>query len=99
MIYFILRHTYILLTCHFLGDYVLQTNFIAKTKSVNQYHMIVHCFLYSIPFAFYFGMDWRLIVILITHFIIDMLKSKYSKIDYVTDQLCHLTIAFILYLF
>ena len=36
-----------LVMCHLVGDYVLQIDFIAKTKGENWYHLIVHCLLYS----------------------------------------------------
>ena len=32
-----------LIFCHLLGDYVLQTPFLAETKGRNRYHMFVHC--------------------------------------------------------
>lgn len=35
----------VLVFCHLIGDYVLQCDFIAKTKGENRYHMLVHCLL------------------------------------------------------
>jgi hypothetical protein len=78
-----------LIFCHLLGDYVLQNDFLAKTKGSNWYHMIVHCFLYCFPFYIFFGLDWRLLFIFVTHIIIDTLKARYHKINYVADQLFH----------
>lgn len=99
MLYFLLRRIYILLICHFIGDYVLQTDFLAKTKAVNSYHMLIHCILYSVPFAFYFGMDWRIIAIILSHIAVDFAKCNYSdNFNYPLDQLCHLMIIGILYL-
>jgi len=83
----------ILIFCHVLGDYVLQIDFLAKTKGNNWYHLIVHCFLYVFPFFVYFGIDWRLILLFCTHVIIDALKARYKKINYVTDQILHYLIA------
>ena len=51
---------YKLIVCHFLGDYVLQVDFLAKTKGSNWWHLIAHCFLYTLPFYVAFGFDWRL---------------------------------------
>lgn len=78
-----------LIFCHLLGDYVLQNDFLAKTKGFNWYHMIVHCFLYCFPFYIFFGLDWKLLFIFITHMTADTLKARYHKINYVEDQLIH----------
>lgn len=78
-----------LIFCHLIGDYVLQIDFIAKTKGDNWYHLLVHCFLYIVPFFYVFGMTWQLAVILITHIIIDSLKARYKIINYTTDQVLH----------
>lgn len=78
-----------LLFCHLVGDYVLQIDFIAKTKGENWYHLFVHCVLYCLPFYMCFGIDWRLLVILVTHLIVDSLKARYKKISYTQDQVIH----------
>lgn len=78
-----------LIFCHLIGDYVLQTDFIAKTKGTNWYHLIVHCALYCVPFFVIYGLTWQLLFIFVTHMIIDPLKAKYDKINYVTDQSLH----------
>lgn len=78
-----------LILCHFVGDYILQTDFIAKTKGNNYYHLIVHCLLYCLPFYIVFGMVWQLIPLLVLHIIIDLLKAKYKLISYWLDQLLH----------
>ena len=87
-----------LIYCHLVGDYVLQNDFIAKTKGENLYHLIVHCVLYSLPFFVFFGLTWQLLFIFITHMIIDPLKARYNKINYATDQLLHY-IVMLVYLF
>ena len=78
-----------IILCHLVGDYVLQCDFIATTKGKNWYHLLVHCFLYIIPFYIVFGYNWKLLIILITHIIIDPLKARWNKINYVTDQILH----------
>ena len=78
-----------LILCHLLGDYVLQCDYIAQTKGKNWYHLLVHCALYVAPFYFIFGLNWQLAVVFITHIIIDALKARYKKINYVTDQVLH----------
>lgn len=89
---------YKLIVCHFVGDYVLQIDFLAKTKGTNWWHMIAHCFLYTIPFYLAFGFDWRLAVVLGTHLIIDSLKARWNKINYVHDQIFHVVVMIICYL-
>jgi hypothetical protein len=78
-----------LIFCHLLGDYVLQIDFISKSKGKNWYHLFVHCVLYCLPFYYLYRITWQLPVIFITHVIIDALKARYNKINYVTDQVLH----------
>ena len=91
----LIQKLYELLACHFIGDYVLQIDFLAKTKGENWWHLIAHCVLYSVPFAVAFGIDWRIALIVITHIVIDALKARYKKINYLTDQMLHLIILWI----
>ena len=90
-----LKLFYQLLVCHFIGDYVLQNDFIAKTKGENWWHLIAHCFLYTVPFALLFGVDGRLILLLISHFVIDAQKARWKMISYIADQLYHILILLI----
>lgn len=85
--------------CHLLGDYVLQTDFLAKTKGTNWYHLIVHCFLYVFPFYVCYGADYRLAILGCSHFITDTLKARYKQIGYVVDQIVHIAVFVILYVF
>ena len=78
-----------LLFCHLLGDYVLQTPFLAETKGRNWYHMFAHCGLYSLPFYIFFGLSWQLAVLFFSHLCIDTAKARYQKISYVADQALH----------
>lgn len=84
-----------LIFCHLIGDYVLQCDFIANTKGSNWYHLIVHCALYCLPFYVIFGLSWQLAVIFIAHIVIDTLKARYKKINYVVDQILHYLTMFI----
>ena len=79
----------VLIMCHILGDYVLQTRFIADSKGMNWYHMFIHCVLYCVPFFIAYGLCWQLGVIFITHMFIDPLKARYGVINYTTDQILH----------
>lgn len=79
----------LLVMCHMIGDYVMQTDYIASTKGKNWYHMFVHCVMYIVPFYICCGFVWQLAVIFVTHFIIDSLKARYNKINYWQDQVMH----------
>ena len=83
--------------CHLIGDYVLQNDFLAKTKSRNFYHLLVHCALYCTPFAIAYGIDWRIGMLFVTHLVIDFYKCV-KVFNYTTDQIFHYLIAFTLYL-
>lgn len=83
--------------CHLLGDYPLQQDFIAQTKGENWYHLFVHCALYCVPFAVVYGIDIRLLILFVSHLLIDALKARYKKIGYATDQILHYVIAILLY--
>lgn len=87
-----------LLFCHLVGDYVLQSDFIAKTKGENWYHLFIHCTLYCLPFYLVFGATWHLTVIFITHVIIDPMKARYNKISYPQDQVMHYLVALIYFI-
>lgn len=87
-----------LIMCHMIGDYVLQIDFIAKTKGSNWYHLFVHCILYCVPFAIVFGLQWQIFILLITHLIIDSLKARYNKITYTQDQILHYIILLICFI-
>ena len=78
-----------LVLCHLIGDYVLQSEYISKTKGENWYHLFVHCLLYAIPFYVYFGWCWQLAAITLLHFPIDALKARYGKLSYTVDQFLH----------
>lgn len=86
---------FILVVCHLIGDYCLQSDFVAKTKGQNWYHLCVHCILYTVPFYVVFGWDLRLVVIFISHVIVDALKARYHKISYPVDQIIHYAVMFV----
>lgn len=87
-----------IIMCHLIGDYVLQVDFIAKSKGENWYHLLVHCTLYVLPFYIAFGFGYELLPLFVTHIIIDALKARYKKINYSADQILHYAIVCVLYL-
>ena len=78
-----------LIFCHFLGDYFLQSDYLATRKGKDWYAMIAHCVLYCVPFYVVFGMNPALAYVFIMHVAIDTAKARYHLIGLVTDQLCH----------
>lgn len=93
-----LERIYMLICCHFLGDYVLQNDFLARSKGENWWHMLAHCVLYSLPFSVAFGFDWRVPALITTHIVIDGLKARWKLIGYATDQILHLFELALLYI-
>ena len=87
----------ILLFFHFLADYPLQGDFLAKAK--NKYNpipgipwrhaMFAHCFIHGFFVFLMTGMFTFLIGEIIIHWITDQLKCK-GVIDYSSDQLIHI---------
>ena len=89
---------YMCLACHAIGDYVLQTDFLASTKGKNFWHMLMHCLLYTIPFVAVFGLRWSILILFGTHLITDLMKASWKVISYVTDQAIHLFVIFLIYI-
>lgn len=59
------------LLCHILGDYWLQSDWIALNKSKKTFPCLVHCFLYTCCFLL-LTISWKaLLFIFVTHFLID----------------------------
>lgn len=84
-----------LIVCHFIGDYFFQSEYIATTKGSNWYHLLVHCVLYTLPFCVLTN-DEALVILFVSHFIVDALKARYKKISYVADQVIHIAIILVL---
>ncbi len=59
------------LICHLVGDYVLQTDWMAKNKTSSLFAALVHAFFYALPFVLITGLTWALFVIFSTHILID----------------------------
>lgn len=85
-----MERLFVLLLCHYVGDYVLQSDFLAKTKGENWWHLIAHSALYLLPFYLAFGFDWRLGATFVIHIVTDAAKARYKKISYPADQTIHM---------
>lgn len=94
----------ILLICHVLGDYILQSNHLAMDK-LNRYPSVcLHALIYSIPFIlvmiYYItittnlidlGYPWMLLIIPVLHYIIDTLKYLITKYLYQNSIVLYFT--------
>lgn len=87
-----------LTACHTVGDYVLQNDFLARTKGENWWHLLVHCVLYVVPFAAIFGIDQRIFWLFSSHALIDAMKARWKVIGYASDQIAHVVMMLALYL-
>lgn len=85
-----------LIACHLLGDYFLQTDYLAREKCDSFYCLLIHCFLYCVPFYLVFQSDIPfLIVLFISHVFIDGLKIE-KQINAKTDQVLHYIVLIVL---
>ena len=85
----------VLLLCHFIGDYYLQTKKMADSKEKDYRKTIIHGILYTIPFIIAFAIgavylrDWEssmylflvLAIASISHLLIDLIKCRKIKTD------------------
>lgn len=93
----IMTTVYMILACHAVGDYVLQGNYLARTKGKNVWNLLMHCLLYSAPFAVVFGVNWKVLIIFLTHVVIDYPRAN-KEFGYAADQIMHMVVAVVLYL-
>ena len=66
------------LLAHLVGDYVLQSEWMAIKKTEKWWPAIVHGFVYAIPFLLITTSFWALAVIISTHIVID--RYRLAKI-------------------
>lgn len=59
------------LVAHAVGDYVLQSEWMATEKTKRSLAALVHCIVYTLPFLFLTQNPYTLAVIAGTHFVID----------------------------
>lgn len=85
------RVLFLVIFCHFTGDYLFQTNYMAKKKATDWWVMLAHCFCYALPFLICFGVRWQLILIIVSHYFIDSGKCN-GWYGIFFDQYFHLVI-------
>ncbi|GGF71532.1 DUF3307 domain-containing protein [Wenyingzhuangia marina] len=92
-----------LLIAHVLGDFVLQPNKWVKHKERKKWaskylyiHTAIHALLLLIVLGFQIKYLWKIIIISISHLVIDGIKLlkpiKNSRILFFADQIAHLTV-------
>ncbi len=91
----------LLLACHFIGDFPLQNLWMAEGKAksweINFYHVAVYTAVFIIAGAKLSLMS--LVIIFVTHFFIDPLKSRWGIIKYIwQDQLLHVLVLIFVFL-
>lgn len=59
------------LVCHAVGDYVIQSDWMASEKTSSHWPAAAHAVTYALPFLALTRSPWRLAVIAGTHFVID----------------------------
>lgn len=97
-----------ILFAHCLGDYFLQTDYLAMNKGKDNYILLIHSVLYTFAIWFIFGGMIPLVgywFILLTHIAIDYLKArgitvnKYGdKKALILDQITHYVILIVVLL-
>lgn len=68
-----------LLFAHSLGDYFLQTDYLAMNKGKDNYILCIHAMLYTFAVALIFGEEISQLwywLILLTHILIDYIKAR-----------------------
>jgi hypothetical protein len=97
----------ILMLIHWIADFVLQADWMAKNKSKYMIILITHCFIYAVCFSM--ALPAKIVFILfLTHFVIDFFSSKlnsylynrsrhYFFVSIGFDQLLHLTVLYCIF--
>lgn len=74
------------LVAHLVGDYVLQSHWMATEKVTKWFPAIVHGVVYGLPFLLITQSFWALFVIVVTHIIIDRYRLA-KHISWLKNQM------------
>ena len=91
----IFRAIVLVIFCHFVGDYLFQTEYMARDKDKDWWVLIAHCVCYCVPFLLCFGIRWQLGFIFIAHLIIDWGKCRKHWYGIFYDQYFHIVSAMV----
>lgn len=89
------------LMCHLVGDFILQSDWMAMNKNKSTLHCLIHCLIYTACFII-LTLSWKaLLFIFVTHFIIDRfpiivkrllwIKNMFPLLDYPPFKYCDTT--------
>ena len=91
-----------LLAAHMLGDYILQTDYLASKKLTNWKIRLIHVWFYTMPFAVigllydlpWLRLLWFVLAVAVPHFVIDSrrfcTKSPWVFKPLMVDQTLHM---------
>lgn len=65
---------YLLLLCHLIGDYVIQSHWMASRKTHSSLACAAHALTYTMPFILVTRSVWALAFICVTHFVVDRFR-------------------------
>ena len=68
----------VILGLHFISDFILQSDWIAKNKSKSNKALLIHTSVYSLPFLAVFGWKYALVNMTL-HTAIDFVTSRISS--------------------
>ena len=81
-----------LVVAHFVGDYGLQSDWVAKNKCKSWYVLTAHTFIWmgciALPLTLFGTLNWQMVVILSTHWVFDWAKCK-GFTNLLEDQITH----------
>lgn len=86
------------LACHFVGDFAFQSTWMSVEKGKSWEVNFYHCATYTATFILFARPSLTAIVILlVTHFVIDTLKARYKVIGPIwLDQILHVLVIFLI---
>ena len=70
-----------LIVGHMIGDYLFQNSWMALKKTSKTFPCVIHCTIYTLCILITSGwLDWRLLIVFGTHFIMDRFRlAKYWR--------------------
>ena len=88
----------VMIACHFIGDYPLQMDWMAKLKGKDSHALFAHVMTYTSVFALLMLVPWMdmsiqaIALICVSHAIIDPLKARWKLFGLFVDQSLHIGI-------
>ena len=67
---------------HFVADFILQSRWMAENKSKFAWPLILHCFVYTLPFLiidYFYLVAYYAIINGVLHFVVDFITSRITS--------------------